>query len=233
MQKGIFQYGDLDAQSIIARNLLIADTMTLMGINAQHMTGVYNKIEPWILGKGVGDNDYDYLVPLAGSGGPTIYFQMNMESFLTHYDLELKEAVMQLEGWNYVWEGRNPAIHGGVDCSGLIIWGIRQVYGSDDTPNLNAHGIATSNLTMDGNWGPGSLIFFKNGNSNYYHVSTYLGGWKELEPHGNDGNKRENPANIFVRNRVPEYNNPDVVNKRINWHYLFFTGNNGQAINYF
>jgi hypothetical protein len=196
------------------------------------MTGVYNKIEPWILGKGSGNDAYDYLVPLITETGSVIYTQMNREALRSNEDKKFVEAVTQLQGWNYVWEEKKKKINGGVDCSGLQLWGMMQVYGKPIT-DRTAHGIATSSLTMPGNWEPGSLIFFKYCNANFHHVSTYLGNGKELEPHGNDTNKRENPANIFVRDRLPVSNNPDIVNRRINWHFIFFTDNKGQLVNNF
>jgi hypothetical protein len=233
MQNGIFEYKDLNALSVAARNFLIQDTMEKMAINAKNMTGVYDKIEPWILGKGSGNDAYDYLVPLITETGSVIYTQMNRESFLNYYDRLLVQAGMKYNGGNYVWGGKDPEKDGGLDCSGYVRWAQIQVFGQNITIR-NAHDQRTDpNLTIEGNGGYGSLNYYTNNNGvKYHHVTINLGNGMELNPNGGPKNERDNPAKIEIMNLPILESHQRVDNRRTNWHYLFFI-DKGQIINHF
>ncbi|MDR0312594.1 MAG: C40 family peptidase [Treponema sp.] len=234
MQNGVFEYRSLDSLSIEARNSLIADTMSKMSINAMNMTGVYNQIIPMILGKGSGDNEYDYLVPIISESGSVFYSPMDRESFLNYYDRILVEAAMKQLGKNYVWGGKDPEKDGGLDCSGYIRWAQIQVYGQAIAIR-NAHDQRMHpNLTIEGNEGYGSLNYYTDDNGNkYHHVTIYLGNGYELNPYGGEKNDINNPGRIRFMELPQLKSHQTVDNRRTNWHYLFFTGNNGQLTNYF
>jgi hypothetical protein len=234
IQDGVFEYKDIDAQSVGARNFLIKDTMNKMAINAKNMTGVYNAINPWILGKGSGENDYDYLVPyVSGILGSAIYIQMSREVFLNYYDALLVTAGMRYNGGNYVWGGKDIERDGGLDCSGYVRWAQMQVYGQNITIR-NAHDQRINpNLTLPGNGGPGSLNYYTDDNGvKYHHVTINLGNGMELNPNGGPKNERDNPAKIEIMNLPILKSHQRVDNRRTNWHYLFFI-DKGQIINHF
>jgi cell wall-associated NlpC family hydrolase len=159
---------------------------------------------------------------------------MDRKTFLDHFDSLLVKAGRELEGSNYVWGGKNPAIDGGLDCSGYVRWVQMLVYGKEITIR-NAHDqIKHKYLTFLADDAPGTLRFYTDNNgAKYHHVTISLGNGMELNPNGGPENKKENPGKIEEMPVPVLLSHQKVEYRRTNWHYLFFTDNKGQPINYF
>ena len=107
------------------------------------------------------------------------------------------QTQQNLEGGNYVWGGRNPATHGGVDCSGAILFGL-ETLGNNNLPRYTAQCIF-DNLTdpVVGGLQPGDLRFLFDANGNVIHVQTIAGvDGSRINATGGPENTRDNPGII-------------------------------------
>ena len=86
-------------------------------------------------------------------------------------------AIRTQIGRPYIWGAQSEDI--GFDCSGLIVWAMRKVYG--DFPDTNAAGLYDkyhANKILVSIAKPGDLMFYGNSPSTIIHVMSVLDVWK-------------------------------------------------------
>ena len=201
------------------RNDFSSLTMNLMAYNAIQDSNLIHIVLPHVLdGFGV----VEYLVPVQLDNGGVNYTPMDRIGFFDYFDSLLVSKAMEQVGGNYVWGGKDPVENGGLDCSGFVRWVQMQVYGQGIEPR-DAHNQAIHPLlTITGNEGPGSLNFYFDVISKrYIHVNLDLGNGRVINPSGNQSNTINYPG-IIKEIKRPDIENTFIVNRRTNWHYLFF-----------
>lgn len=115
-----------------------------------------------------------------------------------HYGKNQEYANTQtaLVGGNYVFGGNDPAVDGGVDCSGGPLFGLREM--GYDIPDMTADQIV-NNLTVpveDGEYKPGDIRALHDSKTGEVdHLQTMLEDGR-VNPAGDDTNKRNNPGKI-------------------------------------
>jgi RHS repeat-associated protein len=133
----------------------------------------------------------------------------------------VSEAMKMLGDNTYVWAGKNPTIDGGTDCSGTVEWAAEQASKvAIRTRNANEQA-RDPKLTVPGDNSRGTLNFYDyQGDGRYDHVTINPGDGTEINPFGNDTNKRGNPGAIKI---MPQYilkESESMINRQLNWSYI-------------
>jgi len=88
------------------------------------------------------------------------------------YRNEIVTQALGLTGTNYKWGGNHP--NDGMDCSGLVIYVVKQV----SSHSLPHHAAAIARMTRPikrKELAPGDLVFFNTMQRRYSHVGVYIG----------------------------------------------------------
>jgi len=106
-----------------------------------------------------------------------------------------------LVGTDYVWGGDDPAIDGGLDCSGSVLYSLREM--GYDLPDMTADEF-TRSYTVDlvGEPVPGDVRVLYNDDGNVIHIQT-LGNEERVNASGDNTNTISNPGEIELFEGVP------------------------------
>ena len=110
------------------------------------------------------------------------------------------QTQLDLVGSNYVWGGRDPAIYGGLDCSGAIIYGL-EFLGNEFNGRPTVSTLYDDYTTpVTGTPQPGDLRFMFDEGDNVSHVQTIINSdGDRIDPSGDRTNTRDNPGEIIIR----------------------------------
>ena len=208
---GLYNYGYRDYRPELGRFTTVDPIRD--GMNWYVYTGndPVNYIDAWGLATedGAAPDGSEELYGTSGGGSTPATETTPNQQYL--------ETQQNLLGGDYVWAGNDPAVDGGTDCSGSVLYGIGQM--GYNVPDQNANDIH-DNLTVDiggqDNLQAGDLIFYDWDNDERMdHVVTY-DGTNRIDPSGDRDNTRDNPGKIVT--------SPGVGDKghyrRIDWDNL-------------
>jgi len=124
---------------------------------------------------------------------------MNPNAANEKYYREQKDLV----GAAYVWSGNDPVTDGGVDCSGGVLFSLREM--GFDLPDMNADEF-TKKYTevVSGEPMPGDVRVLYNKNDRVIHIQT-LGNGERVNASGDETNTIENPGEIqLLEGQTPD-----------------------------